>query len=141
MASDRRKQLVRDYYERVVSSGDLARLEDFISDDYVEVHDNVRHEIGLEGARAHIVGARATYPDLKLSVEQQIAEGEWIVSRVTARGTHQGDWMGMKATGKVVVATVVNIDRVRDGRIIEHGGAANLLEPLLQAGAVKVVGN
>jgi predicted ester cyclase len=84
---------------------------------------------------------RDTYPDLHLTVEQQIAEGEWVVTRVTARGTHRGgNWFGMKPTGQPVEIVAVNVDRVVNGRIVEHGGAANVLEPLLAFGAVQVIG-
>lgn len=86
------------------------------------------------------LGGRRTYEDLHLTVEQQIAEGDWVVTRATARGTHRGEWLGIKPTGKTMEMTVVNIDKVVDGRIVEHGGAANLLEPLLEAGAIRVVG-
>jgi predicted ester cyclase len=133
------KDLVRRYYEEVVNTGNLANLERFISPDYVEVYEGVRHPIGLEGARSHIAGGRATYPDIYLTIEQQIAEGEWVVTRLTARGTHRGEWMGIKPTGKAVEITVVNIDRVVDGRIVEHGGAADLLGPFLKIGAIKAV--
>lgn len=84
---------------------------------------------------------RETYPDLRLTVERQIAEGEWVVTQLTMHGTHLGEWLGMKPTGKAVAMTAVNVDRVVDGRIVEHGGAANLLEPLLKIGAIKVVGD
>lgn len=57
-----------------------------MSADYVEVHEGVRHPIGIEGARAHVTGVRATYPDLRLTVERQIAEGEWVATVVTMRG-------------------------------------------------------
>lgn len=134
------KRLVRRYYEEVASTGDVDRIQLFISPDYVEVHENTRHPIGLEGAREHVRGVRRVYPDLVLTVEQQIAEGQWVVSRLTMRGTHAGVWMGIEPTGKRVEVTAVNIDRVVDGRIVEHGGAANLLEPLLGIGAVQVVG-
>lgn len=140
MSTEENKRLVRRYYEDGVSTGDIERLAEFIAPDYVEVHENVRHEVGLEGAREHVLGVRKTYPDLRLTVGQQIAEGEWVVSRVTMRGTHRGEWMGMKPTGKAVEMTAVNVDRVVDGRIVEHGGAANLLEPLLKIGAIQVVG-
>ena len=83
---------------------------------------------------------RQTYPDLQLRVEQQIAEGEWVVTRVTMRGTHRGEWLGMAPTGEAVEMCAVNVDRVVDGKIVEHGGAANLLGPLLEIGAVRVVG-
>jgi predicted ester cyclase len=75
-----------------------------------------------------------------VTVEQQIAEGEWVATRITARGTHSGTWLGMTPTGRRVVITGVNIDRVVNGRIVEHGGAANLLDPLLAIGAIQVTG-
>jgi predicted ester cyclase len=136
VSEDENKELLRRYYEEVVSSGAVDDVPRFVSADYVEVHDNQRHTIGVEGAKAHIRGVRHTYPDLRLIVEQQIAEGEWVVSRVTMRGTHRGEWWGIRPTGKRIEVTAVNIDRVVDGRIAEHGGAANLLGPLLDAGAV-----
>jgi predicted ester cyclase len=140
MSTEGDKRLVRRYMEEVVNTGDVERLAEFISPDYVEVFNNVRYPAGLEGAKRHVLGVHETYPDLHVTIEQQIAEGDWVVSRITARGTHQGTWLGMRPTGKVLEMTGVNIDKVVDGRIVEHGGAANLLEPLLEAGAIRVVG-
>jgi predicted ester cyclase len=132
------KTLVRRYYEEIVSTGAVHRVPEFISTDYSEVYNNVTYPVGIDGAKEHILGVRRTYPDLRVTVEQQIAEGEWVVSRVTARGTHEGVWLGMPPTGKVLEMTGVNVDRVVRGLIVEHGGAANLLEPLLEAGAIRV---
>jgi len=132
------KRLAREYYETVVSQGALQRLPQYVSPRYAEIHQGVRHELGYEGAREHILGVRRTYPDLQLVVERQIAEGEWVVSVVTGRGTHRGVWLGMKPTNKPVQITAVNVDRIVDGRILEHRGAANLLLPLMEIGAVKV---
>jgi predicted ester cyclase len=140
MSTEDNKRLVRRYIEEVVNTGDVERLTEFIAPEYTEVYNNVRHAIGLEGAKQHILGGRETYPDLHLSIEQQIAEGDWVVTQATARGTHQGTWLGMRPTGKPIEMTVVNVDKVVDGRIVEHGGAANLLEPLLGIGAIRVVG-
>lgn len=139
MSIESNKALVRRYYEEVVNTGEVNRLADFLSPDYAEVHDNVRHPIGLDGAEEHVRGVRRTYPDLHLTVEQQIAEGEWVATRVTMHGTHQGEWLGIRPTGKPVEVTAVNLDRVVNGRIVEHGGAANLLGPLLAIGAVRPV--
>jgi len=83
---------------------------------------------------------RQTYPDLMLTINQQIAEGEWVATSIVARGTHQGVWLGIKPTSKVLTYSGVNVDRIVDGRIVEHGGAANLLSPLLEAGAIRIVG-
>ena len=138
MSADENKLFVRQYYEEVVNTGNVNELRKFVSTDYTEVYNNIRYPIGLEGAKEHLLGVRKTYPDLQLTVEQQIAEGEWVVTRITARGTHEGVWLGMKPTGKKLVMTGVNIDRVVNGRIVEHGGAANLLEPFLEIGAIRI---
>jgi len=134
------KTLVRRFYEEVANTGKVDKIEDFISPEYEETHDGKRYAIGIEGAKAHVIGVRETYPDLQLEIERQISEGQWVVTCLTATGTHEGAWLGIKPTGKVVSFTVVNVDRVVDGRIIEHGGAANMLGPLLEIGAVRVVG-
>ena len=140
MSTEENKQLVRRYIEHVVNTGNVDGIAEFISPEYVEVYNNRRHAVGIEGAKSHILGGRQTYPDLHLTIERQIAEGDWVVTQATARGTHQGSWMGMKPTGKAVEITVVNVDKIVDGRIVEHGGAANILEPLLEVGAIRVVG-
>jgi len=122
-----------------VNTGDVDRIPDFVASDYVEIFYGARNECGIEGAKEHILGVRSTFADLHLAVERQIAEGEWVVSQVIARGIHTGVWMEMKPTGKAIEISVVNIDRIVDGKIAEHGGAANMLETLLDIGAVEVV--
>ena len=140
MPIESNKRLVREYYEQVVSTGAVERLPEFIAPAYAEVHEGTVHTMGISGARDHVLGVRRTYPDLRLTVEQQIAEGEWVVTRVLMQGTHRGEWLGIQPTGREVTIRAVNVDRVVNGRIVEHGGAANLLEPLLAIGAVRVVG-
>jgi predicted ester cyclase len=137
MHSEQNKTLIRRYYEDVVSTGALDEVARFVSPEYVEVHGSTRHAIGVEGAKEHIRGVRRTYADLRLTVEQQIAEGEWVVTRLTMRGTQRGEWLGIQPTGRPIEVTAVNIDRVVDGRLVEHGGAADLLGPLLAIGAVQ----
>ena len=134
------KLVVRRFIEEVVNTGNVDRLSDFISPLYIESQDKTGQSNGLEAAKAHISGVRRTYPDLRLTVEQRIAEGDWVATRITARGTHLGRWMGIEPTGKAIEITGVNLDRVVDGRIVEHGGAANMLEGMLGIGAVRVVG-
>jgi len=138
MSTEENKLLVRRYLEEVVNTGNVGRLTEFISPDYTEVYNNARYPTGVDGAKKHVLGVRETYPDLHVEIEQQIAEGDWVVTRITARGTHSGSWLGMKPTGKAIEISGVNIDKVIDGRIVEHGGAANLLEPLLEIGAIRV---
>jgi predicted ester cyclase len=140
MSLEENKLLVRRYYEEVVNTGNVDAVEMFVAPTYSEVHDGQRYAVGVAGAKAHIHGVRQTYPDLHIEIERQIAEGEWVVTCITARGTHKGSWLGIKPTGKPVAFTGVNVDRVVEGRIVEHGGAANMLGPLLEIGAIKVAG-
>lgn len=141
MGIEENKSLVRRFYEEVVSRGEVSRVAEFVASDCVESYAGKRLASGIEGMTRHITGVRDVYPDLQVVVERQIAEGEWVATQIVARGTHRGSWLGMKPTGRQLEFTGVNIDRVDGGRIVEHGGAANMLEPLLEAGALKTVGD
>jgi predicted ester cyclase len=79
---------------------------------------------------------RDTYPDLHVTVNQQIAEGDVVVTVVTARGTQKGSFWGIPASNKLVTIEGVNIDRIRGGRIVEHRGVASTLEGLMAADAL-----
>lgn len=133
------KLVVSQYIEQVINTGDTERISAFISYDYVEVYKNKRYLLGIEGAKKHVSGVRETYPDLHLSVELQIADGDWVATCYTMRGTHIGVWMGIKPTGKKIEVSGVNIDKVVDGKIVEHSGAANLFEALLDIEAIQIV--
>ena len=132
------KVVVRKFIEEIVNTGQVEDIAKFVSLDYEEVHEGVRHRIGIEGARDHVRGIREVYPDLNMKIDQQITEGEWIATSYTVTGTFKKNWLGIKPTGKKISYTGVNINRVVDGLIVEHGGAANLFGPLLEAGVVSL---
>lgn len=140
MGVEENKRLVRRFYEEVVNTGTVDGIAAFVDPECVETDGKVRIVSGIDGMANHVRAVRAVYPDLRLTIERQIAEGDWVATVVTARGTHSGDWLGMKPTGRLLVFTAVNVDKLRNGRILEHGGAANMLAPFLEAGALQVVG-
>jgi len=133
------KRVVRRFIEEVVNTGDVSRITEVVSPDYIEPADPTGATRGLEAARRHVLGVREVWADLHVTVERQVAEGEWVASEVTARARHAGPWLGIEPTGRRVEITGVNLDRVVDGRIVEHGGAANLFEALLSIGAIRPV--
>jgi predicted ester cyclase len=141
MPANDNKKVVRKYIEEVINTGDVGEINKFVSADYTEVFEGKRYPIGIQGAKEHILGVRQTYPDLTLTIDRQIADGDYVATCITAQGTHSGHWLGIKPTGKMVTYTGVNIDKVVDGRIVEHGGAANMLGPLIEIGAVRIVGD
>ena len=70
MSLEANKLLVRRFYEEGFNTGNIELIESLVSADYTEVHDGKRHVIGIEGAKAHTVGVRQTYPDLQISIDQ-----------------------------------------------------------------------
>ena len=139
MGTQENKRLVRRFYEEVVNTGHVDGIAAFVAPECVETDGKARVLSGIDGMASHVLAVRDVYPDLRLTIERQIAEGDWVVTVVTARGTHGGRWLGMKPTGRSLVFAGVNVDKVQEGRIVEHGGAANMLEPFLEAGALRVV--
>ena len=133
------KALVRRFIEEIVNTGDVSRIGDFVSPECVETDGKTRVVSGVAGMAEHIRAVRSTYPDLTLTIQRQVAEGEWVATQVVATGTHSGRWLGMTPTGKVLVMVAVNLDRIVSGKLVEHGGAASMLEPLLEAGALRPV--
>jgi predicted ester cyclase len=130
------KKIIRRFIEEIENSGDVSNIREFISEEYAEVYQGERYQIGIKGATEHVLGVRRVYPDLKITIENQISEGEWVATIYSVTGTFKDKWLDMKPTGKQITYTGVNVDRIKDGKIIEHGGAANLLEPLLKAGVI-----
>lgn len=124
--TDDLKAIARRFIEEVVNTGALGRIPAFVGPFLVET--TIRH----------IQGVRSTYPDLVVTVGSQIAGGDIVVTRVTGTGTHRGGYLGIPPTGRTIVMEGVNIDRIADGKIVEHWGAANTLEALHAIGAFPV---
>lgn len=140
MENSDNKSIIRRYIDEIENTGDVSNIREFIAEEYVEIYEGERYEIGIKGAIDHILGVRRVFPDLKLTIENQISEGEWVVTVYSVTGTFTDEWFGMKPTGKPITFTGVNVDRIRDGKIIVHGGAANLMDPLLKAGVINKAG-
>jgi steroid delta-isomerase-like uncharacterized protein len=79
------------------------------------------------------------FPDYHMTIEDNIAEGDKVVTRLTVRGTHQGDFMGVAPTGKQFTMTMIVISRIRDGKILECWQSSDLLGQLQQLGVIPPV--
>ena len=87
---------------------------------------------GLDGIKQLVGVYHAVFPDLSVSTDDVIASGDRVAVRWTAIGTHQGDQLGVLATGKQVRLTGIDILRIEDGRIVERWGETNGLEMMQQ---------
>jgi predicted ester cyclase len=133
MSTNPNKALVRRFYAEVISAGDLSRVEAFIAPEYLD-HNAEGAGRGPAVLRAHVEAIRRTFPDFELQIDDIVAEGDKVVTRVSGRGTHKGEWMGVRPTGAVVRVKGINIDRIVDGRIAEHWGEADTVGMLDQMG-------
>lgn len=128
---------VKYFCEVVTSNGLVNEVEDYISIECTtRVGENTFY-VGVEGMKSHITAVRQTYPDLRMTIIRQYCDGDYIISEFIAEGTHKGEWLGMKPTGKELTFTGVNIDKVIDGKIVEHSGAMNTFETLFEEGIIK----
>jgi predicted ester cyclase len=89
---------------------------------------------GLYETRQNYHLSKAAVPDSRHTIEQQVIEGEMIASVCTVSGTHAGPFFGSLATGKPVSYTVLMVDRVRDGVIVQHWALPDLLSVFQQIG-------
>ena len=139
MSMEESKQLIHRFYTEVVGSGDYSNLDDFVATEYVD-HNAAEGGRGPEVVRTHLEAIRTTLPDLRVQIEDVFAEGDYIITRISGRGTHLGEWMGIEPTGREVQLKGINIDRVEGGRIAEHWGEADTIGMLIQMGVDPFVG-
>ncbi|KUG03049.1 putative lipoprotein [hydrocarbon metagenome] len=128
---------IKHFYEYVTSNNLIDELPKYIADNCtVRIGESI-FPVGIEGMKQHIIDVRKTYPDLKMTITRQYFSGDTIISEFIMEGTHLGEWLGMKPTSKKLRMTGVDIDRVVDGKIVEHSGAVNTFEALFEAGIIK----
>ena len=122
------KEMIKYFYEQVVSKNLVDEVEKYVSADCTVRSGETNIPAGLAGMKQHVIDVRKTYPDLKIRVIRQHADKDFVISEVIVQGTHLGEWLGIKPSGKKLVFTGVNIDRVVGDKIVEHGGAANIFD-------------
>jgi steroid delta-isomerase-like uncharacterized protein len=127
--------VLRRLIEEGFSEGRLEVADELVSDDCVE-HQNFGpgHAPGAEGVRSVISSLRAAFPDFRLVVEDVAVRGDMVWARNVASGTNHGSFMGHPPTGRPMRADVIDVVRVRDGRIVEHWGVPDRLSVLMQLG-------
>ena len=131
------KAMVKEFYEQVASDNRVDEVERYVHPDCTLRAGEENIPIGQEGMRRHLVDVRKTYPDFRIRVIRQHQDGDFVISEVLMEGTHGGEWLGIRPTGKKIRITAVNIDRIAGGRIIEHGGAANTFDTFWAEGLIR----
>ncbi len=134
MSTETNNTVVRQFIDTVINQGRLYQLAHFVDADMIDHNRGAEQAAGMPGYAQHLAGVRTTFPDFTLTVEAQFAEGDYVITRVTGRGSHQGEWLGITPQGTAITVTGINIDRVVNHKIVEHWGEANTVAMLQQLG-------
>ena len=126
---------VRAFLEVVLTKGDIESSGQFFWDDVVEQVPLPGQGPGLAGLKDVLHGMRTAFPDMRWSAEEQIAEGDKVVTRFEWTGTHQAEFFGVPATGRSVKVWGIVIDRFAGGKIKETRIIMDTLGLLMQLGA------
>jgi len=128
------KALIRRFYDEVWGSGKLDVADDVFADEYV------RHDLragdpggGPEGQKRVAAAFRAAFPDLVWQVDFLLADGDFVVGRWTASGTHLAAWAGVEPTGRSMRFSGINVFRFANGKVVEiwnHRDDLGLMEQL-----------
>jgi len=141
MSLEENKALVRRFFE-AIDTGDVAKLDKFLTPDY---HDHDPPPFpglapGMEGARQAFQYALDAFSDFRHTIEDQVAEGDKVVTSITGYGTHTGEFLGIAPTGKEVSMRGIAIHRIADGKLAEHWGRVDNVGLLIQLGAIPAPG-
>ncbi len=130
---------IKYFYETVVSNNQIDELPDFISEDCKVKSGENYMPVGVEGMRQHLLAVRNTYPDYTMKIICQYTDGDYVISEFIMTGTLSGDFLGITPTNKVISINGVDIDKIIDGKIVEHGGAVNTFDAFWEHHLIKPV--
>jgi steroid delta-isomerase-like uncharacterized protein len=128
------KAVVRRNTEQVQGQGDFALFEELFDDDFVDHTPQPGTTPDKAGVRVLYNRLREAFPDFRPEIHWQTVDGDIVTTFKTYHGTHQGDFLGIAPSGKTIQFETVDAMRVRDGKITDHWGVANLYSVLQQLG-------
>ena len=134
MSADENKVIARQLTE-ALNAGNMDKLHELLSPEFVSHFPGVPTPMTREQYGQFNKMVKAAFPDFKQTIEDSIAEGDKVVLRMTARGTHNGTFQGIAATGKQFEITGITIRRIADGKIVEEWANPDQLGMMQQLGA------
>ncbi len=140
MSAEDNKAANRRFYEEVINQKKLAVVDEVADADYVSHGFPPGLPPGRQGLKAFISVFHTAFPDGHLSIDQMIAEGDTVATRLTFRGTHTGAFQNIPATGKKVTVPALDMARFTNGKLVEHWGGPDQLSLLQQLGVIPSMG-
>lgn len=140
MSLEQNKAVFCRIFEEVYNQRNLAAIEDVYHPDYALLNAAMPDVSGIEAVKQFVAGYLAAFPDMHYTIDDVIAEGDKVVVRWTATGTHQGEMMGIPATGKQVTVSGISIARIVDGKVKEDVSNHDALGMMQQLGVIPPMG-
>ncbi len=137
--SENNKTLIADLVDRAINQKQLDALEEYLAEDVVHHTFGSVDGVGMESYKKIIEGLITAFPDLEVTIEADYAKEDKVALRLTYRGTHLGDYIGIPPTGKEIVFTGSCIDRINDGKVVEEWMEYDALAVMLQIGAMESI--
>ena len=133
-----KKDVAHRLHSEIWSEGNLDLVDEIVAAGYVEHNPSVPHDArGPADYKESVQMFRTAFPDLTLTEEDTIVEGDKVVSRVTLRGTHEGEFMGVEPTGAKVESEGIVINRIVDNQLVESWPLADMMGVMQQLGVVE----
>ena len=135
--TEQNKELLRKAVDEIWNKGKFQLLDDFITGDFVVHFSRPGEELqGTKNVKQFYTNLREAFPDIHFTIVDQVAEGDKVVTHWTASGTHKGEFKGIPATGKKVIFSAMDIDRVINGKVKECWTNVDELSLMKQLGVI-----
>ena len=134
--SQKNKAAMRRFYRGVFNVGNVALVDELCAPDFVEHEEFPGLPPGKEGVKVFTTMFRSAFPDLKAEAHDILQDGNKVAARVRFSGTHQGEFMGIPATGKSFDVQVIDIIEFQDGKAVAHWGVMDEMKMMQQLGVI-----
>jgi predicted ester cyclase len=136
MEMDGYRQVVQEYLDRVWGAHDLDALDELLTPDFRRHISPAREPLTVHGQRERLATMQSAFPNAEIELQHVVGNGDLVAFHSVMRGTHAGsEFRGLEASGQRFEVDLVDMLRLRAGRIVEHWGGPDLLDLLTQLGA------
>lgn len=135
IAHERHEALLRRYMREVWDEGNPDAVEDFLDADYIRHVSPTKPPIGRVEQIDRLKSFRPAFPDISITVEDVIVSDDRVAFRSTMRGTHQGEFLGVDATGTRIKVNLLDVWRIANGKIVEQWGGPDMHDLMRQLDA------
>jgi len=134
--SEANKALFRRFVDEVMNSHNPHQVDQLIGEIWTDHNPPLEGPQGREGMKQMMAAFFSAFPDLNVTIDQLIAEGDIVAGRMTTTGTHQGEFMGINATGERITISETHMIRIENGMAVEHWGNSDDLGMMQQLGVI-----